>query len=556
MDAFLIYSLKLAVFLTVLYICVKAFLSRETFFSFNRWVLLLGVGVCLLLPLLKVTVSEKLAALLPSALVEKYFAEEAQEEAIADSYAYSETITTEYMADVAETSLVDISLSQVLLIIYLVGLFVNLFLLGRSAYLMFRLIRTNPKQDYKGYKLVLVKDRIVPFSWGQYIVISVSDFKDNPDEILTHEIAHIAHRHSLDIIFMECVLLLQWFNPAAWLLKRELKDMHEYQADMSVLESGIDTTKYQLLLVKKAVGASSYTLANSFNHSKIKKRITMMLKEKSSKWARLKLLLLLPLGALTVFAFARPEANELASSSADYESTINFEENEIVQSQMQNDNSEKGMVVYINTENKRNLLYYPIAYDEAKEGEKPMHDKFVKYMVGNKVYTREGFEELIKGKMYFKTETNIKSKDNVVLEFHCITQKSLKTPVLCMVKIEDETPFIPPAFTKDMEPILTYEITMRNKDNKPNNSEKKIVKFTRVGSDGEVLFTYPAFYDESKEGEAPKPDDFVKYVVKGKEYTRNEFEKLVNDKEFIENKEDINPTEKDILEFHCITQKA
>ena len=113
---------------------------------------------------------------------------------------------------------------------------------------------------------------------------------------------------------MECIILLQWFNPAAWLLKRELKDIHEYQADTSVLQSGIDATTYQLLLVKKAVGASSYTLANSFNHSKIKKRITMMLKEKSNKWARLKLLLLLPLGALSLYAFARPEAKQLPES--------------------------------------------------------------------------------------------------------------------------------------------------------------------------------------------------------------------------------------------------
>jgi hypothetical protein len=121
---------------------------------------------------------------------------------------------------------------------------------------------------------------------------------------------------------MELVLLFQWFNPAIWLLKREMKDIHEYQADISVLKSGIDATKYQLLLVKKAVGASSYTLANSFNHSKIKKRITMMLKIKSNKWARLKLLLLLPLGTLFIYAFAHIEVNE-SPDSIIYDKGIN-----------------------------------------------------------------------------------------------------------------------------------------------------------------------------------------------------------------------------------------
>jgi len=108
---------------------------------------------------------------------------------------------------------------------------------------------------------------------------------------------------------MEVILWLHWFNPAAWLLKRELKDIHEYQADKGVLAQGIDATKYQLLLVKKAVGSSLYTLANSFNHSKIKKRITMMLKGKSNNWARLKLLLLVPVGLIVLNAFARPEVN-------------------------------------------------------------------------------------------------------------------------------------------------------------------------------------------------------------------------------------------------------
>ena len=108
---------------------------------------------------------------------------------------------------------------------------------------------------------------------------------------------------------METTLLLQWFNPTVWLLKRELRDIHEYQADKGVLSQGIDATKYQLLLVKKAVGSSLYTLANSFNHSKIKKRITMMLKKKSNNWARLKLALLVPVGLAALSAFAHPEAS-------------------------------------------------------------------------------------------------------------------------------------------------------------------------------------------------------------------------------------------------------
>ena len=106
-------------------------------------------------------------------------------------------------------------------------------------------------------------------------------------------------------------------------MKRELQEVHEYQADTGVLKNGIDTTKYQLLLVKKAVSASSYTFANSFNHSKIKKRITMMLKEKSNSWARLKLVLLVPVAACSMLAFARPDVNrELTNLMQSEDTTI------------------------------------------------------------------------------------------------------------------------------------------------------------------------------------------------------------------------------------------
>jgi len=221
-----------------------------------------------------------------------------------------------------ETPKEPIEVGTILLYSYLLGLAINIIILSKSVYLMISLIRRGKKKAYmNNYTLVLISEDIVPFSWGQYIVLSQSDYKNNPDEIIIHEMSHAKHRHSVDLIFMELILLFQWFNPAVWLLKRELKDIHEYQADISVLQSGIDATKYQLLLVKKAVGASSYTLANSFNHSKIKKRITMMLKIRSNKWARLKLLMLLPLGTITVFAFARPNVNEPLSSLVEYEST-------------------------------------------------------------------------------------------------------------------------------------------------------------------------------------------------------------------------------------------
>lgn len=108
--------------------------------------------------------------------------------------------------------------------------------------------------------------------------------------------------------------------PAVWLLKQELQNVHEYEADESVIAHGVDAKHYQLLLIKKAVGAQRFTsMANSFDHSKLKKRITMMLKQKSNPWARLKFLYVLPLAAVAVAAFARPEISRRLENISEVE---------------------------------------------------------------------------------------------------------------------------------------------------------------------------------------------------------------------------------------------
>lgn len=114
----------------------------------------------------------------------------------------------------------------------------------------------------------------------KFVVISEKDLKENGEEILTHEYAHIRKRHSIDLLIADICIFFQWFNPASWLLKQELQNIHEFEADESVIAQGIDAKKYQLLLIKKAVGTRLYSMANSFNHSSLKKRITMMLKKK------------------------------------------------------------------------------------------------------------------------------------------------------------------------------------------------------------------------------------------------------------------------------------
>jgi TonB family protein len=143
-----------------------------------------------------------------------------------------------------------------------------------------------------------------------YIVLSRKDYAENSRAILTHERAHIRLRHSVDLLLADVCILVQWFNPAAWLVKHELQQVHEFEADDEVLRQGIDAKNYQILLIEKAVGTRLYSMANSLNQSSLKKRITMMLKKKSNPWARAKYLFVLPLTAAALTAFARPEITE------------------------------------------------------------------------------------------------------------------------------------------------------------------------------------------------------------------------------------------------------
>lgn len=136
--------------------------------------------------------------------------------------------------------------------VYLAG---GLFVLCRillSFYRMFQLIRNGKRRSYGKYKLIVVSEPISSFCWGKYIVVSVSDYsQQSTDGILLHETMHLRYRHTLDLLCMQCLLILYWFNPAIWLLKRELQEVHEFEADNGVLNTGIDATRYQLLLVKK-----------------------------------------------------------------------------------------------------------------------------------------------------------------------------------------------------------------------------------------------------------------------------------------------------------------
>ena len=297
MGTFFAYILKTSICLTGFYLFYRLLLSKETFHRFNRVALLGILLLSLLIPFCEITVPK--------------------ESEVQQTLLTIEQILT--LADHVPQTEVEVLPSSiplwlpVLLCIYLLGI---LFFLGRNIYSLSHMLRLlhggRQEKLEKGITLIIHDKNIAPFSWMKYVVISEKDLQENGKEILIHEMAHVHNRHSIDLLISDICIIFQWFNPTSWLLKQELQNIHEYEADETVIRQGVNAKQYQLLLIKKAVGTRLYSMANSFNHSKLKKRITMMLKEKSSPWARMKYLYVLPVAAITLTAFARPEiSNEL-----------------------------------------------------------------------------------------------------------------------------------------------------------------------------------------------------------------------------------------------------
>lgn len=276
MTPFLLYIGRSSLYLALFYAFFLLVMRRTTFFRLNRILLLAGTVACFLLPLLRLR-SVEVPFLMVGSLTEA-----ASEPALAAGPSAASPF-------------------PYLDLLYILGFLV---VLGWTAAAMVRMYRTIRKGAITrledGTKLVLTEADVPSFSWGRTIVMSRKDAETNP-VIRLHEEAHIRKAHTLDILLFTAVTLVHWFNPLVWITLSELKLLHEYEADDAVLDKGIDATQYQLLLVRKAVGDKRFTLANGFQHAKLKNRIDMMLQAPSSGWKRLSWLAILPFLAGTMF---------------------------------------------------------------------------------------------------------------------------------------------------------------------------------------------------------------------------------------------------------------
>lgn len=291
METFFAYLIKSSVCILFYELFYRLFLRGETFHRLNRMILLMSLVLSLLLPLLDVS---------------GWFSFAGQDGAMPVTeltFSLQELVVDQRTAGLLEHQ--GIAAWAVIFGVYLAGIILLLLKnLLVFVYLHRLLKRCRQEQTADGQVYYRCPDRMGPFSWLGRVVLSSADDGPLTDCILAHERAHAALGHSFDLLLVELFLCFQWFNPAAWWLKKDLRLVHEYEADRYVLASGFDARAYQLLLIRKSVGPKLYNMVHSFNNYSLKKRITMMMKRKSKFWTQAKSLYVLPLGGFVLALFA------------------------------------------------------------------------------------------------------------------------------------------------------------------------------------------------------------------------------------------------------------
>ena len=273
MMEFLTYDLKVAALLAVFYMFYRLLLSRETFHCVNRIVLLTTAVASFILPLCVITLHKTVVIELTETHVDFEGMTMMIEEAEQQPFWQTAAVIAFFIGMVATLGY---TLSNVL-----------------RVWLLISRSQQHPQSD--GTVICVTSFDVSPFSWMHYIVLSQSDYEAQDASILAHERGHIRRRHSLDLLLVDTLTALQWFNPAMWMLRQDLRAIHEYEADAAVLSQGINMRQYQYLLIQKDVSHCGYSVANGISHSTLKNRINMMLHKNSSRASLLKLLALVPI---------------------------------------------------------------------------------------------------------------------------------------------------------------------------------------------------------------------------------------------------------------------
>jgi beta-lactamase regulating signal transducer with metallopeptidase domain len=307
MNELLLYLAKSTLSLSLLYLAFRAIMHKETVFGLNRMVLLTIVAISFIIPLLYLPLTLK--PIIQEQIIPQVSIYTSEEQATAAVEMNQTTIIAPFSDAVQQKKPHPFSTGKIIFLVYLAGMLLSFLVFMHGIIAVLLMLKKAKVVKKEGYLLLILEKDIPAFSFWKMVFISSSDYAQHETTILAHEQQHIRLGHFYDLILMEMVKTIHWFNPIIYWLIKDLKAIHEFQADQHTLTKGIDVKKYQLLIIEKGVGPRGLSLANSFNHCQIKKRITMMNKQKTSKAGMWKVATFLPLLALLLMAFGKTGEN-------------------------------------------------------------------------------------------------------------------------------------------------------------------------------------------------------------------------------------------------------
>jgi TonB family protein len=286
MEAFTMYLLKSVIWLSGFALVYILFLRNERFFLLNRFYLISGILSSFLLPFISVSYT----VVVP----------------VVRNIQTDNTIATGFQ-NVSPGNSTEIGF--LLLILYLSGvLLVAFMILKRSRSVIVAIQKAEIITAFPA-KLIRTSDYATSFSFFSYVFVNPSVTETETKEIVNHELVHICQKHWFDLVLIELLCILQWFNPLVWIYLRLIRQNHEYLADEIALQRTSDPAIYRATLLNQIVGAPVFSLTNSFNYSLNKKRFTMMKNIITSPYRKMKILLILPVFAIVLYSFAKPEYN-------------------------------------------------------------------------------------------------------------------------------------------------------------------------------------------------------------------------------------------------------
>jgi len=380
MNALLLYLLESAICVSALYVIYWLFLKRDTFFRLNRFYLVAMVIFSILFPLLPLrwTPSDPTATVV--VMLEPVIVTPARLEQTLQAY---------------------LQWIEIAAVVYFTGVLIFLLRFALQLIQLFSITRQFGISKRNGRRVVFVDRGYAPFSFFNLVFINEGALPESSlRTILEHESVHMRQYHSLDMILIELSAILQWFNPIMWLAGREMKSIHEFLADEAVLQNGISRSRYQQMILDETMGIRVNNLTNNFNVSLLKKRIAMMTKSKSKKWAKGKVLIAVPvlmvLGfLLTAHTYSNiPVQDDSASPALTQASSV------------------PGLVPIIQEKQKQETQIKYTAPVLADQQPYKMVDKMpsypggdearIKFMLENIKYPAEAMKKNVQGKVFVK----------------------------------------------------------------------------------------------------------------------------------------------------------